>query len=48
MGDLIILWVTLFIGFAGGYGLRDYISRRRRKAARKKFHDENPEYGENP
>jgi hypothetical protein len=39
----IIAVVTISFGF--GYGVREWIARRRRAAAREKFHRENPEYG---
>jgi len=33
-------------GFSGGYGVREYIARRRRAAARKRFYDEHPDLRE--
>jgi hypothetical protein len=38
MFELILVLLPLVISFACGYGLRAWISRRRRVAARKKFH----------
>ena len=39
------LLVLLVVAFGCGYGLRDYISRRRHVIARKKFLEEHPEFG---
>ena len=36
----------VFVGFACGYGVREYIARRRRAAARKRFYDEHPDLRE--
>jgi hypothetical protein len=45
--DLIIraapLLLLLAVAFGSGYGIREYIARRRRAAARKKFYDEHAE-----
>ena len=38
MFELILVLLPLVISFACGYGLREWISRRRRAAAREKFH----------
>ena len=38
MFELILVLLPLVISFACGYGLRAWISRRRRAAAREKFH----------
>ena len=35
--------VLVMFGFASGYGLREWIARRRRTAAREKYYRENPE-----
>jgi hypothetical protein len=40
-----VLVVVLFVGFAGGYGVREYISRRRHVAARRIFLEKHPEFG---
>jgi hypothetical protein len=37
------LLVALFVGFFVGFGAREYISRRRRAAARRKFREDHPE-----
>ena len=37
------LLVLLVVAFGCGYGVREYIARRKRAAARKKFYDENPD-----
>jgi hypothetical protein len=37
------LFVLLATAFGCGYGVREYIARRKRAAARKKFYDENPD-----
>jgi hypothetical protein len=36
---------VLAVGFVLGYGVREYLSRRRRTAIRRKFHEEHPEFG---
>ena len=45
--DLIIqlapLLLLLAVAFGSGYGVREYIMRRRNAAARKKFYDEHPD-----
>ncbi|HZE54730.1 MAG TPA: hypothetical protein VE111_15885 [Bradyrhizobium sp.] len=38
MFELILVLLPLVISFACGYGLRAWMSRRRRAAAREKFH----------
>jgi hypothetical protein len=38
-----LLLLPLVIGFACGYGVREWISRRRRAAARKKYYERHPE-----
>jgi hypothetical protein len=35
--------VVLGIGFAGGYGAREWISRRRRAAEREAYYERHPE-----
>jgi len=40
-----MLGVFWLIGFAAGYAVRAYISRRRRAERRKKFYEKRPEYG---
>jgi hypothetical protein len=35
--------VLVVFGFASGYGVREWIARRRRAAAREKYYKENPE-----
>jgi hypothetical protein len=42
--QLLPLFVVVVISFACGYGVRGWIARRRRAAAREKFHQENPEW----
>jgi hypothetical protein len=37
---IVILWL---VGFACGYGVREYIARRRHAADREKFYQEHPE-----
>jgi hypothetical protein len=44
MGSAVLV-VVLFVGFAGGYGVREYISRRRHVAARRIFLEKHPEFG---
>jgi hypothetical protein len=44
MGSAVLV-VVLFVGFAGGYGAREFIAQRRRAAARKIFHEKHPEFG---
>ena len=39
------LLILLVVAFGCGYGVREYIARRRRAAARKIFHEEHPEFG---
>jgi hypothetical protein len=41
---LLPIFALVAIGFASGYGLREWMARRRRAAAREKFHQENPEW----
>ena len=43
--DLIPLLAIIIASFACGYALREYIARRRHHTARKKFHEEHPEFG---
>jgi hypothetical protein len=44
--ELIALSLILFVvGFVCGYGVRGFIARRRRQAARKIFYEEYPEFG---
>jgi hypothetical protein len=38
-------YVVLFVGFAGGYGVREYMSRRRHLAAGRIFLEKHPEFG---
>jgi len=45
MGGLIELLMIVVVSFAGGYAVRDWQSRRRRAAERKKFHERHPEFG---
>jgi hypothetical protein len=37
--DFAFFVVTLFVGFIGGYGLREYISQRRRAAYIRRLHE---------
>jgi hypothetical protein len=37
------LLLLLAVAFSCGYGVREYIARRRNAAARKKFYEEHPE-----
>jgi hypothetical protein len=39
------LLCLLVLAFGCGYGVREYMARRRRVIARKKFHEEHPEFG---
>jgi hypothetical protein len=39
---MLVIMFLLAISFACGYGLRDWISRRRRKEVRKKFYERYP------
>jgi len=45
--DLVVqlapLLLLLAVAFGGGYGVREYIARRRNAAARKKFYAEHPD-----
>jgi hypothetical protein len=43
--DLLPVMSVLLVGFACGYAVREYISRRRRAANRKRFYEEHPEFG---
>jgi hypothetical protein len=46
MGIILALLAVLLLfslGFACGYGIREWISRRRRAAEREKFHRKHPE-----
>jgi hypothetical protein len=43
--DLLPLLAIILVSFACGYALREHIARRRRDAARKKFHEEHPQFG---
>ena len=43
MLTLIFVAVPMAIGFAGGYGIREWISRRRWAAAREAYHERHPE-----
>jgi hypothetical protein len=36
--------VLLLVGFAGGYGVRDLVSRRRRAAVRRRYLEEQAQY----
>jgi hypothetical protein len=38
ISELLPVLILAFIGFAGGYGIREVIARRRRAVARKKFY----------
>ena len=42
--QLLPLFVVVAIGFACGYGVCEWIARRRLAAAREKIHQENPEW----
>jgi hypothetical protein len=42
MKNLIIDILPLALSFACGYGVREWISRRRRAAARKKYYERYP------
>ena len=39
---ILVIMFLLVISFACGYGLRDWISRRRRQEVRKKFYERYP------
>ena len=41
--ELLPIFAVAAIGFACGYGIREWMARRRRAAAREKFHQEHPE-----
>ena len=41
--ELAPLLMSLAAAFGCGYGVREYIARRRNAAARKKFYDEHPD-----
>jgi hypothetical protein len=43
ISELLPLFAIVLISFACGYGLREWIARRRRAAAREKFYQENPD-----
>ena len=43
LSALLLLLIIVFVSFACGYGVREFIARRRRAAARKKFYDEHPD-----
>ena len=42
--ELLPIFALVIISFACGYGIREWTARRRRAAAREKFHQENPEW----
>jgi hypothetical protein len=44
---LVVMFLSV-ISFACGYGLRDWISRRRRKEARKRFYEKSPKSHAHP
>jgi hypothetical protein len=44
ISGLLPLLIIIVVAFACGYGLREYISQRRRDAARKQFHEKYPEF----
>ena len=41
--QLVPLLLLLAVAFGCGYGVREYIARRRNATARKKFYDEHPD-----
>jgi len=43
LSALLPLLTIVFVSFACGYGVREFIARRRRAAARKKFYEQNPD-----
>ena len=43
--QLLPIFAVVVISFACGYGVRELMSRRRLVAARRKFHEEHPEFG---
>jgi hypothetical protein len=45
MFELIVPLITLAIGFAVGYGIRDWKSRRRRAIAKREYFKRHPEEG---
>jgi hypothetical protein len=45
MFEFILPLITLGIGFAAGYGIRDWKSRRRRAAAQQEYFRRHPEEG---
>ena len=40
---LLLILLPLLISFAGGYGVRELISRRRHAAEREKYYQKHPE-----
>jgi hypothetical protein len=42
---VILPLITLVIGFAGGYGIREWKSRRRRAIAQREYFRRHPEEG---